>query len=490
MAILGFICWAPGALFAQNSWSVSLPGVGTFSSPRIADLNRDGIGDIIMGAGRDEFKACDSAVIALDGKTGELLWHVSAQDQVFGSAAFQDITGDSVTDIFIGGRSAELIAINGAKGSVIWRFLPANEATKDDSIRWFNFYNPQFIPDQNGDGLKDILVSNGGDVLAAPHDPNRPPGYLLIINAQNGELLKKALMPDQKETYMSVTVSPGPNSTDQEILFGTGGETIGGNFYLGYLSDVILEDLSNAHLLHQSSDKGYIGPSARVDLNQDGILDIVTNSVNGRLLAFDGQNHHKLWEVEVPGTESYSSVTIGYFTPDTIPDVFVSYGKGIWPNLGWNLQIMVNGETGKVAFTDSLGFYQNTTPLAVDLNNDGLDEILMSVNFQEIDELYQKFFYNSFFVIEFKSGDIIQIGEKYEGNNLSSTPWIGDLDGDQLLDIIYCHGNNLRHTYTFDGMSLHRIATQIPIYKKIKWGAYQGSNYDGIFRNNGTGSKD
>lgn len=38
---------------------------------------------------------------------------------------------------------------------------------------WFNFYNPQFIPDQNDDGKEDILVSNGGDVMAEAYDPNR-----------------------------------------------------------------------------------------------------------------------------------------------------------------------------------------------------------------------------------------------------------------------------------------------------------------------------
>jgi len=30
-------------------------------------------------------------------------------------------------------------------------------------------------------------------------------------------------------------------------------------------------------------------------------------------------------------------------------------------------------------------------------------------------------------------------------------------------------------------MNVIRMDTQIPIYKNIKWGAYQGSNYDGIF---------
>jgi len=106
-----------GNISAQESWAKVLPGLGSFSSPRVADLNNDSIGDIILGAGRAEFLECDSAVLALDGKTGELLWNVSARDQIFGSATLADITGDGIPDVFINGRSAELIAINGKSGT-------------------------------------------------------------------------------------------------------------------------------------------------------------------------------------------------------------------------------------------------------------------------------------------------------------------------------------------------------------------------------------
>jgi hypothetical protein len=72
-----------GNISAQETWAKVLPGIGSFSSPRVADLNNDSVGDIILGAGRLEFQECDSAVVALDGKTGEMLWKVSAKDQIF-----------------------------------------------------------------------------------------------------------------------------------------------------------------------------------------------------------------------------------------------------------------------------------------------------------------------------------------------------------------------------------------------------------------------
>lgn len=93
-------------LVAQGNWMVSFKGIGTFSSPRVTDLNGDGTGDVVFGAGREEFKACDSAVIALDGLTGKMLWHVHADDHIFGSPSFRDINGDRIMDVIIGGYIA------------------------------------------------------------------------------------------------------------------------------------------------------------------------------------------------------------------------------------------------------------------------------------------------------------------------------------------------------------------------------------------------
>ncbi len=61
-------------VFSQETWSEVLPSIGTFSSPRLTDLNQDGIKDIILGGGRLEFQACDTAMFALDGKNGKMLW--------------------------------------------------------------------------------------------------------------------------------------------------------------------------------------------------------------------------------------------------------------------------------------------------------------------------------------------------------------------------------------------------------------------------------
>jgi outer membrane protein assembly factor BamB len=482
--LLLFAAWLiPHAgLQAQIIWSASFPNIGTFSSPRVTDLTGDGVGDIILGAGREEFQSCDSAVIALNGVNGKLIWKVSAVDQIFGSAALKDLNGDGVEDAIIGGRSAELWAINGKTGAILWKFDKRKGAKK-----WYGFYNVQFIPDQDNDGLEDILTSNGGDVMVEPYNPKRAVGHLVVLSSRDGHLIAKAPMPDRKETYMSVSVMAAPEGNDYRVIFGTGGETIGGNLFVTTLGDVLKGDLSGATLLDSSPANGYIGPPVWIDINRDSVPDIVANAVEGKLVAFDGRTYQPLWSVKVPNTEAYSSIAPGYFTGDSIPDFFVSYAVGRWPKLEWSKQFMVNGANGRIEFLDSLGYYQTSTPVVVDVNGDGWDEALLSVNIEVYDALNRRALNNILVMIDFRSNEVSQLGDGYTGSNISSTPWIGDMDGDGLMDIIFCHETNPQKSYTFDGMEVHRMATGIPLTTPVHWGSYMGSFYDGIFRNHGQG---
>lgn len=463
----------------SKSWTVTFDGIGIFSSPRITDLNGDGIGDVVFGAGRVEFHSCDSAVIALDGSNGKVLWTVPASDHIFTSAALMDLNGDQVMDIFIGGRSAELMAINGRTGEVIWKF-----DRSQGGIRWFNFYNPQFVTDQDGDGIRNILISNGGNVLVAPKvAKDRFPGNLVVISGKTGKLLARAPMPDGRETYMSVAAVPTDNGKDYKVIFGSGGETFGGHLYATTLSDIMKGNLAKARKLDQSPDKGYIAPPVWIDINHDGTRDVIANAVEGKLLAFDGKNYKKIWSVKMPNTKAYSSVAPGFFTGnDQVPDFFVTYAVGEWPDLGWSQQFLVDGATGKIAYTDSLGSYQTSTPVVMDLNNDGVDEAIMNLNILLIDAFEKKTFHNMLVVVDFKTNEVLQPWDGFSGSNLSSTPWIGDLDADGLLGIVYCHGTNLTKTYSFDGVRINRLATDIPLKNEIKWGAYMGSDYNGIYR--------
>ena len=83
--------------------------------------------------------------------------------------------------------------------------------------------------------------------------------------------------------------------------------------------------------------------------------------------------------------------------------------------------------------------------------------------------------------LDFNTGEVKEFTQPMPGSNISSTPWIGDLDGDHLLDIVYCHGTNTAKSYTFDGLQVNRIVTGMRIKREILWGSYMGTRYDGVF---------
>jgi outer membrane protein assembly factor BamB len=466
----------------NKGWMAEFKEIGTHSSPRAADLNGDGVKDLIIGTAKKEFEQTPTGVMAVDGATGKILWKVPARDQIYGSAGLLDINQDGVPDVVIGGRAAELKAIDGKTGKIIWEFFPKGNSMAPRKKGWFNFYNPQIIPDQNNDGLPDILVTNGGDILVPPYDPKRPPGRLLVVDGRSGKILSQALVPDGKETYMSVVVSKvHQEDEDLTIIFGTGGETIGGNLYRTTLQKVMQQDIEDATLLASSKDKGYIAPPVLCDLNGDGHLDIVANAVEGKILAFDGRTNKLLWENGWAKTEAYGSMGIGFFNQDNTPDVFTTFTQGVWPVLNDSKQIMLNGRTGEIEFLDSLGILQTSSPVIADFNNDGFDDGLMHINFVVVEQQIFQTYYNMLVVYDFHNQSTYQLTGEVPGINLSSTPWVGDLDDDGKLDVVYCYLTNTKKDTAMDGFKMVRLSLDVGVKKPVRWGSYMGSRYDGIF---------
>ncbi|KAA5549135.1 outer membrane protein assembly factor BamB family protein [Adhaeribacter rhizoryzae] len=465
-----------------QGWQIHLRGQGTASSPRLVDLNNDGVLDVVLGAGGYENMPSDTAVIALDGRDGRLLWHVPGRNQVVGSANFKDISGDKIPDIFIGGRTGELLAINGATGKEIWRFYPLNTKRLPADSGIYNFYNPQFIPDQDNDGQEDILISNGGDYRVKPNDPRRPAGKLMVISAATGKVLAQALVPDGRETYMSlvkVALQPGG---DEEIIFGTGGETIGGHLYRVSLKELLNNNISAAVPLAEGKNKGFVAPPLVTDITEDGIYDIIANTVDGRILAINGATDSLIWQVITSGTEIYSSPAVGYFNNDRIPDFFVNAGIGKWPRIKQSVQYMIDGKTGEIKFQKVSGTFLYGSPVTADFNNDGFDDGLISINSREQDNSPR----SQLWVYDFHNKKEYPISATLEGNNIGSTPWLGDMDQDGQLDIVSSTINIPGSRNDIDrptDLRVFRLKTNIPLKKEITWGSYMGNHYNGILQN-------
>jgi len=463
-----------------DKWVLEIPEAGTNSSPKVIDLNRDGILDIVLGAGGKEYESSAYAVIAINGKNGELLWKKEGRNQIVGSAVFKDITGDGVEDIFIGGRSAQLFALDGTNGKLIWEYLPSYpQIDLENDTTLLNFFNPQFIPDQDNDGVEDLLIAFGGFVKALPDEKERPQGYLMAISTKTGEVLTKAAMPDGKETYMS------PVLLDQNrnlmIVFGSGGETINGGLFVIPLTTFMNEGLVNAKQLADGNGKGFIAPPTLADITGDGQLDIVCNAVKGKMHAYDGKDFQKIWEVDFGETlETYSMPAPFTYNEDNITDFFVSYGIGTWPNIDRAIQMVIDGKNGNITFTDTLGSFQFASPIVYDLMENGTDNILFAINMNVGTEYIVK--YNNLMVVYdfLEGGKYFQLGKSFDGTNLGSTPLITDLDNDGFADIIYCNNGTTSDFFGYRDLKIERIESKVP-YTKPKWSEYMGEKSKAIY---------
>jgi len=475
----------------EKIWSVEFPDVAIYSSLRVADLNQDGVKDFVFGAGKSEMVPTEIGIIAVSGASGEIMWTLPARDEIFGSANFLDINNDGIPDVIIGGRGAILYAINGKTGEIIWEYSQENNLNDPGEEGLYNFYNPQFIEDQNDDGIPDILISNGGDVTIAPNDPNRPPGNLMIIDSKVGNLIAQAEVPDSKEIYMSIVVSKlHKDEMGYTVIFGTGGETLGGGLYRTTLSEIINQDLSNSVLLTSSENHGFVAPPLLIDLNDNGFLDIVANSAEGKIIAISGKDNSILWEKKVSNTEVYSTIAAGNFVDNNRVDLFTSYSIGKWPVLRDNLQLLIRGDSGEIISQDTLGIYQTASPVVTDFNNDGYDDALMSLNIHKKQSDGSSVLVNKLMVYDFFNNDIYQIHVSEPGANIASTPWIGDLDNNGKLDIaypvltlVYSQAQDDNVYFGVKGFRVNLLRSQIDLKSEIKWGSYMGSKYNGIYAN-------
>lgn len=416
---------------AQNTrWTIKLDSANVFSSPRFVDLNMDGIKDIVIGGGIESAPS-EHGVIAINGKTGEELWSVPAYTQIYTSALFQDIDGDEVPDVFIGGRAASFFAISGATGEVIWKFWNGTESeSRKEGL--LNFFSTQWLEDENGDGFNDLLVTNGGDYLASSSNKSRPTATLMILSGLDGMILSSAQMPEKRESYYAPHIIN--QKKKQLIVFGTGGETIDGKLWQVPLKSLSKGTMKKAKIIHSDSIKGFILNSVVADLNGDGKQDIINAQMNGSIVAIDGCKRKVLWENSFPGYECYVTPSLGQFVGDNTPDVFTIFAKGSFPRYSAFKLIVIDGKTGKVSWQEDSGFNQFSPGISVDLDGDGIDEIIYVENTLKNPETYE--ITNKLRVINLTTNESYYLGQERNGLSMASSPGYVDLEGDGTPEII------------------------------------------------------
>lgn len=467
-------CLHFSALAQSTKWNTQIDSANVFSSPRCVDLNKDGVKDIVLGAGIESVKS-PNGIVAIDGSNGKVLWTVPSRTQIYTSALFQDINADGVEDVFIGGRAATFFAINGATGEVIWEFWKGDEESSRKA-GWLNFFATQWIDDQDRDGFSDLLVMNAGDYIAMPNQKDRPSGHILVLSGKNGSILANAKIPEKRESYYAPHIYLDEKGQTQ-VLFGTGGETVGGRLWTVPLDQIMKNNLSKAKQVVSDSIKGFILNSVLVDLNNDKQADIINARMNATLAAIDGVSHQKLWERTYPGYECYVTPTLGKFNEDDIPDLFIILAKGSFPYYNSFKILVLNGKNGATILEEDTGFNQFSPGVAADMDEDGIDEIIYIEN--TLLDPTKFLVVNQVKVINVKTKENYFIGNVRMGVSMAASPLLCDLDGNGTMELVIVDASFASETSAEkSSVSLIQLNKEL---KQISWPGYLGPNENGQF---------
>ncbi|ESP00009.1 hypothetical protein LOTGIDRAFT_113097 [Lottia gigantea] len=372
----------------EDVWVVGIPKFLTESAFRLVDINKDGVLDVIMGfgTGADGYdipevvcdiyfhgqSPCYGGVMALEGKTGKVLWKQFSKHELFGLNCNVDLNEDGVLDCLAGGRAGTFDAISGKDGDVLWRY------GKTDLM---NFYTPQFIADIDGDKVSDILQIHGGDPLQDPGSKYRLSGNIMLFSGKTGQVIKTIGVPDKKESYYSPQIYSQKDGT-QIVLFGTGGETHGGSLWRITLNHLIKGQIYKAKRIYTDNFKGVMTPPVLLDINKDEVVDIVISMFNSTVLAIDGRTFHVIWNYTFPSSETYCTPAAGYYNDDEVPDFLIKYQNGPGFPIYYSSETTVlDGKTGQPLISpsvkDSIG--AQSSPLTISVEGRGNDIFLFWV---------------------------------------------------------------------------------------------------------------
>lgn len=407
-------------------WTRVVPG-SINSTAAVGDLNGDGRPDIVVGIGAQDEPPTPGGMVAYD-SNGTQLWYYRTLDRigggsghgqpngmpdgVWGSPSIVDLLGDGRKQVVFGAWDSRIHVLNGNNGTPF--AAPAGNPWPAEMLD--TIWSSPAIADLNGDGKPDIVfggdisanggacTGDGGLLRAMYNQPGVGPTFTPGFGPTYGCLAGGGALTDvgHHGKYVNQSLYSSPAIGDfagrgKLIFIGSGcafpaGTNCNGS---GNGKAVTVFDQAGNQIASLATDAPVFGSPALVDINGDGVLDIVVASMGlgwldgtgkgGTLYAWSGApGFPLLWSVKPKNWNGKASIRIpsspivADLNGDGNPEILFGYAAEIvvFSNSGVQLT-----ETGAQIVPNIPTFWMgrstvNNSPAVGDLDGSGTLEIV------------------------------------------------------------------------------------------------------------------
>ena len=435
------------ANFTSSAFSVE-GGIITESSPTIADINKDGIDEILIGTltkSPDGFSHGGQVIVMRH--DGSILWKAQLDAPVNSAPAVGDLDNDGDMEIIVsvGGDAGDLLHQGGViafdhNGNRLWTFRTLDDYPEDGYSN--GVYSSPTLCDTDGNGTKEIIFGAWDrNIYLLDHNGvslwNNIPGIGQVHQGfHNGDTIWSTAACTDLDSNGSKEIIIGADITGGGIL-PDGTVTQDGGFLYVF-------DKNGTILVRRYVPEAIFSSPAVADINNDGIGEIVV----GTSWFFWQQNGGN------PVPKVYAFSTANVFGPLAYNDA------AKLPDLpGWPKQ------------TAYPGF---SSPALADLDNDGdLEIVIGSGNpFSQQGQVLAWHHDGS----TVAGWPVTPHNATNTNAHITSSPTIADIDGDGTLEILFSMLWDIQ-VYNADG-SLHEILPTT--YTTAASPAIGDTNGDGI----------
>lgn len=366
----------------QVAWS-SLTGPGVFGSPAVADLNGDGKLEIVVPLEKTDGSP-QKGLAVFDSK-GNLIWDFLSRAAVYSSPAIGDLQGNGKQEIVFGTVGGELYVLDGATGKEIWKldkhsgFFRSSpliyDGDGDGNQEIYIGYNQGLYCFDGKSGMEKWNYTADGEISSSPAISNLDSdaglevsfgsehGIFYALNAESGGLAwyldlgspimysTPAILPDgavaigTQDGVMhiikdgSVAASYATNSSisgsagivprgnkTTYIVFGTAKEADVHGAYQTESSNQIYCIDESGKLIWNASTGGWgvFASPAIADIDNDGNMEVVVGSQQGKLFVLDAETGHIKWSY-YDGTGMFASPVLADVDGDDYLEMVLAY---------------------------------------------------------------------------------------------------------------------------------------------------------------------